>query len=156
MTVITTELLDGHLISPRPKKLIPAPVWKRLINIILDYIGTILFFSTIIFLITYVTETSIKENFIRNQKAYPMAFQVLGLFAMYVYYVVCEYYLEGKTLGKYLTQTIVITPNGQAPSLNQVLIRSMLRFIPLEGLLLLLKEQSLHDQWSDTIVIEER
>jgi len=155
MTVITTQLLDGHLISPRPKKLIPAPVWKRLINIILDYIGTILFFSTIIFLIAYVTETSIKENFIRNQKAYPITFQLLGFFAMYVYYVVCEYYLEGKTFGKYLTQTIVITPDGRAPSLNQVLIRSTLRFIPMEGLFLFLTPQSLHDEWSGTFVIEE-
>jgi len=155
MTVITTQLLDGHLLSPRQKKLIPAPVWKRLLNIILDYIGTILFFSTIIFLIAYVTETSIKENFIRNQKVHPMAFQVLGIFAMYVYYVVCEYYLSGKTFGKYLTRTVAVTPMGQPPDLNQILIRSTLRFIPLEGIFLLLKPQSLHDEWSGTLVIEE-
>jgi len=155
MTVITTQLLDGHLLSPRPKRLIPAPAWKRLVNIILDYVGTILFFSTIIFLIAYGTETSIKENFIRNQKAYPMAFHALGIFAMYVYYIVCEYYLSGKTFGKYLTRTIVVTPTGQPPNLNQILIRSALRFIPLEGLFLFLEPQSLHDQWSGTMVIEE-
>ncbi len=155
MTVITTQLLDGHLLSPRPKRLIPAPAWKRLINIMLDYIGTILFFSAIIFLIAYGTESSIKENFIHNQKAYPIAFNVLGIFAMYVYYIVCEYYLSGKTLGKYLTRTVVVTPAGQPPSLNQVLMRSTLRFIPLEGIILLLKPQSLHDQWSGTMVIEE-
>ncbi len=155
MTVITTQLLDGHLLSPRPKRLIPAPAWKRLINIILDYIGTILFFSTIIFLIAYVTETSIKENFIHNQKAYPIAFNALGIFAMYVYYIVCEFYLSGKTFGKYLTGTVVVTPAGQPPNLNQVLIRSALRFIPLEGVFLLLNPQSLHDEWSGTLVIEE-
>lgn len=155
MTVITTQLLDGHLLSPRPKRLIPAPVWKRLLNIVLDYIGTILFFSAIIFLIAYVTETSLKENFIRNQKVYPIAFQTLGFFAMYVYYVVCEYYLSGKTFGKYLTRTIVVTQAGQPPNLNQVLMRSTLRFIPLEGIALLLNTQSLHDDWSGTLVIEE-
>jgi RDD family. len=155
MTVITTQLLDGHLLSPRPKKLIPAAIWKRLLNIILDYIGTILFFSIIIFIIAYLTEHPIKENFIRNQKMYPIAFQGLGIFAMYVYYVVCEYYLNGKTLGKFFTRTIVVTPAGQPPSLNQVLMRSSLRFIPLEGIFLLLKPQSLHDQWSGTLVIEE-
>ncbi len=155
MTVITSQILDGHLISPRPKRLIPASAWKRLINIILDYIGTIIFFSAIIFLIAYVTETSVKENFIRNQKAYPMAFQILGFFAMYVYYVVCEYYLAGKTFGKYMTRTIVVTPAGQPPDLRQILIRSTLRFIPLEGIILLLKSQSLHDEWSGTMVIEE-
>lgn len=155
MTVISNQILDGHLLSPRPKRLIPAAAWKRLLNIILDYIGTILFFSTIIFLISYITENSIKENFIRNQKMYPIAFQGLGIFAMYVYYVVCEYYLKGKTLGKIFTRTIVVTPAGQPPSLNQVLIRSFLRFIPLEGIFLFLKPQSLHDQWSGTLVIEE-
>ena len=155
MTVITSQLLDGHLISPRPKRLIPASAWKRLLNIILDYIGTILFFSTIIFLIAYLTESPIKENFIRNQKAYPIAFQMLGVFAMYVYYVVSEYYLSGKTFGKYMTRTIVVTPSGKPPNLNQVLMRSTLRFIPLEGFYLLLKPQSLHDEWSGTLVIEE-
>ena len=155
MTVITSQLLDGHLITPRPKRLIPASIWKRLLNVILDYIGTIIFFSTIIFLIAYLTESPIKENFIHNQKAYPIAFQLLGIFAMYVYYVVCEYYLSGKTFGKYMTKTIVITPTGQPPNLNQVLIRSTLRFIPLEGIILLLKPQSLHDEWSGTLVIEE-
>jgi len=155
MTVISTQLLDGHLLSPRPKRLIPAPAWKRLINIILDYIGTIIFFSTIIFLIAYGTETSIKENFIHNQKVYPNAFNFLGLFAMYVYYIVCEYYLSGKTFGKYLTRTVVVTPAGQPPNLNQILIRSALRFIPLEGFILLLESQSLHDQWSGTMVVEE-
>lgn len=155
MTVITTQLLDGHLISPRPKRLIPASIWKRLLNIILDYIGTIFFFSIILFLIACLTETSIKENFIRNQKAYPIAFQLLGAFAMYVYYVVSEYYLSGKTFGKYMTQTIVVTPAGQPPNLNQVLMRSALRLIPLEGFYLFLKPQSLHDEWSGTLVIEE-
>ncbi len=155
MTVITSQLLDGHLIFPRPKRLIPASIWKRLLNVILDYIGTIIFFSTIIFLIGFLTETSIKENFIHNQKAYPIAFQLLGIFAMYVYYVVCEYYLSGKTFGKYMTRTIVITPTGQPPNLKQVLMRSTLRFIPLEGIILLLKPQSLHDEWSGTLVIEE-
>jgi len=155
MTVITTQLLDGHLLSPRPKRLIPAPAWKRLINVILDYIGTIIFFSSIIFLIAYVTKSPIKENFIHNQKVYPIAFHLLGIFAMYVYYIVCEYYLSGKTFGKYLTRTVVVTPGGQPPNLNQILIRSALRFIPLEGFYLLLKPQSLHDQWSGTMVIEE-
>ena len=155
MTVITSQLLDGHLITPRPKRLVPASIWKRLLNVILDYIGTIIFFSTIIFLIGFVTETSIKENFIHNQKAYPIAFQLLGIFAMYVYYVVSEYYLSGKTFGKLMTQTIVVTPTGQPPNLKQVLMRSTLRFIPLEGIILLLKPQSLHDEWSGTLVIEE-
>ena len=155
MTVISNQILDGHLLSPRPKRLIPAPVWKRLLNIILDYIGTILFFSSIIFLIAYITESSIKENFIRNQKLYPIAFQGLGFFAMFVYYVICEYYLKGKTFGKIFTRTIVVTSTGKPPSLNQVLKRSILRFIPLEGIFLLLSPQSLHDQWSGTMVIEE-
>ena len=127
MTVISNQILDGHLLSPRPKRLIPAPLWKRFLNIILDYIGTILFFSSIIFLIAFITDNSIKENFIRNQKLYPIAFQGLGIFAMYVYYVICEYYLNGKTLGKFFTRTVVVTPAGQPPDLNQVLMRSTLR-----------------------------
>jgi len=156
MTAVSIHILDGHLLRPRPKKLVPASIWKRLLNILLDYVGTILFLSAILFVVAYFSETSIRENLHRNRSAHPQAFQLLGLFAMFVYYVVSEFYLKGKTFGKYLTQTRVVTMDGRPPNLKKVLLRSLLRFLPFEAVsLIFLKNHTWHDQWSGTMVIVE-
>jgi len=154
MTALSTHILDGHLLRPRPKKLVPASIWKRILNILLDYVGTILFFSVILFIISFFSEIPIRENLQHNRIAHPYAFQMLGLFAMYVYYVASEFYLEGKTFGKYLTQTKVVTMDGRPPELKKILLRSLLRFLPFEAIsLLFLKNHTWHDQWSGTMVI---
>lgn len=154
MTALSLHILDGHLLRPRQKKLVPASFWKRLLNILLDYVGTIIFLSAILFLVAYFSEVSIRENLHRNRVTHPYAFQLLGIFAMYVYYVASEFYLKGKTFGKYLTQTRVVTMDGSPPNLRKVMIRSLLRFLPFEAIsFVFLKNHTWHDQWSGTMVI---
>ena len=58
---------------------------------------------------------------------------MLSLFVMAVYYTVCEA-TTGRTLGKLITGTLVVSADGGNPTLNQVLGRSLCRFIPFEPL----------------------
>jgi uncharacterized RDD family membrane protein YckC len=78
----------------------------------------------------------------------------LGIYslALYVlYYCLFEFYF-GKTPGKFLTGTIVVTEDGNRASFKTLLIRSIVRLIPLDALSFLFS-LGWHDQISRTIVI---
>lgn len=72
------------------------------------------------------------------------------------YYVLFEYF-KGKTIGKYITKTIVLTDGGLKPTFVNIVGRSLIRLIPLEPLSCLLntKAYGWHDSFSKTIVIPE-
>lgn len=57
---------------------------------------------------------------------------LLGVIVMMLYYVPLEG-LFGRTLGKLIVGTRVVNETGGAPSFQQILIRSLCRFIPFEA-----------------------
>ncbi len=62
----------------------------------------------------------------------------------------------GKTLGKYVTKTIVVDTYGERPSNKTIAIRSLIRFIPFEAFSFLGSSlRGWHDRWSDTYVVNE-
>lgn len=76
-------------------------------------------------------------------------------FLLYViYHFVFEYFF-GKTLGKFLTKTKVITKEGHRPSLQVLLIRGFARLIPLNPLSFLFSKRGWHDTISNTYVISD-
>jgi len=81
----------------------------------------------------------------------------LGLYSLLLYvfyYSLFEFYF-GKTPGKFLTGTIVVTEDGNRPTFKTLLIRSICRLIPLDPLSFLFSS-GWHDQISRTIVINGR
>jgi hypothetical protein len=73
-----------------------------------------------------------------------------------IYYSLFEY-INGKTIGKYITGTIVISDNGNRLEFHRAIIRSLCRLIPLEPLSCLISEKAYgwHDSLTNTIVIPE-
>ena len=73
-----------------------------------------------------------------------------------IYYVFSEY-LTGKTIGKYITKTTVITDSGKKLTFIKALGISISRLIPFEPLSCLLntKAYGWHDSLSKTIVIPD-
>lgn len=61
----------------------------------------------------------------------------------------------GKTPGKFVLGTMVLTGAGKRPSFNVVMIRTLCRFIPLEQLSFL-GDEGWHDMISDTKVVRTR
>ena len=43
-------------------------------------------------------------------------------------------YLYGRSLGKFISGTIIVTENGEKPSLKHLVVRNLARFIPFEAL----------------------
>jgi uncharacterized RDD family membrane protein YckC len=80
---------------------------------------------------------------------------ILTVFVSVVYYVPFEYF-TGKTLGKYLTKTTVLTDGGLKPSLHIIIIRTFCRFIPFE-LISSINQQGhgWHNTISKTVVLPD-
>ena len=83
---------------------------------------------------------------------------LFGLLVALLYYVPSEV-LFGVTLGKLVTGTRVVTETGETPSLNQVLGRTLTRFVPFEIFSFLGgkgRPVGWHDSWSSTRVVPAR
>lgn len=68
------------------------------------------------------------------------------------YYLALESFF-GRTLGKWLLGTIVVTESGASPSLSSILVRTLARLIPLEPMSFSLGETWWHDSLSKTKVL---
>jgi uncharacterized RDD family membrane protein YckC len=71
-----------------------------------------------------------------------------------LYYVVFES-LTGKTPGKYITRTRVVTREGYHPTLTNIVWRTLARFIPFEPFSFFMSEIGWHDSLTKTLVIDE-
>jgi uncharacterized RDD family membrane protein YckC len=72
-----------------------------------------------------------------------------------LYYIVLEG-VSGQTLGKFLTNTIVVAADGGVPTWRQIIVRSFVRLVPLEPLSFLWGDRGWHDTWSGTRVVSIR
>ena len=80
--------------------------------------------------------------------------QILFAVILILYYVLFEL-ITGSTIGKYITGTKVITANGGKPTIFNILIRTLCRFIPFEALTFLgPRTIGLHDIFSNTLVVD--
>ena len=118
-----------------------------IVHIILASIGT-----TVI-IIGDVTNNYELANWIESTTTFEkLLFWILILF---FYYFLTETYFS-RTFAKYFTQTIVVTKNGSRPKIHLIFIRTLSRFIPLEGITFLWGDfRGLHDLFSDTYVVRK-
>lgn len=72
-----------------------------------------------------------------------------------IYYFLFEYFSKGRTLGKYITGTQVVSIDGLQPGNYSIFIRSISRFVPFNAFSFL-GENGWHDQWSDTRVVKKK
>lgn len=85
---------------------------------------------------------------------FSLFYNVLLLLIYPLMYFACEFIWQ-KTPGKYLTETIVIDEYGNKPSLNQLILRSLIRIVPFEPFSCLDKNsRGWHDKWSNTFVVK--
>lgn len=78
-----------------------------------------------------------------------------GSIVAFFYFFLWEKLSEGKTPGKYVTGTVVISTDGQKPTTKQYLSRSLYRIIPFEAFTFF-GSDGWHDSMSDTRVIDHK
>jgi len=76
--------------------------------------------------------------------------------AFYVSYYVSFEVISGRTLGKVLTGTRVVTTSGLALSIPTALVRTLCRLLPFEPMSFSLAETWWHDSLSRTRVVRSR
>lgn len=76
-------------------------------------------------------------------------------FIMILYYTLFES-LCSRTIGKFITKTIVVNDDGSKPDSQIILKRTLCRLIPFDGLSFLGSGRGWHDSITDTYVVDKR
>ena len=71
----------------------------------------------------------------------------------FVYIFSIEYFTKGKSIGKFITKTKVVSIDGTTPTQKDFFIRNISRLVPFDGLSFLKEDGGWHDLWSDTRVV---
>jgi len=128
-----------------------ASTYIRFVNFLIDYISIYCLATCVGIILGYIS--SIEYLFFNSHQFNPFLDYVIFTSTLLIFFST-EYFFNGKSLGKYLTQTRVIHSYKAEITFKTYLLRSLWRLIPLEffsfmpGL-----EERFHDQYSDTQVI---
>ncbi len=138
---VTEELLATHS--------------QRFLNLLMDYIAQLFLFIIAFSITSVIAETNgnkdFMANFIKNDIAQYTFVTCIALF----YYNVFEIFFA-RTVGKFITQTIVVNENGEKPNLETILVRTLCRLIPFELLsFLAMPARGWHDRISKTYVVNK-
>ncbi|MGY6650224.1 RDD family protein [Wenyingzhuangia sp. IMCC45574] len=123
---------------------------KRFANYLIDLV-----FKLIIAAILGLILGLLAPSFILSMEGNKIFDYVTGFIITFIYYSVFEFY-TGKTLGKIITKTKVLTEENEKPSLNTILARSAYRIVPFDAFSFLGSEGGWHDRWSKTKVVLEK
>ena len=128
---------------------------KRIFNFIVD----VIMLSILLFigLIIYVSNLSINEGkeFINRFLTNNILQYTVSSGVTLIYYNLMEI-STSRTIGKFCTNTIVVDQNGDSAGYEAIMIRSLVRIIPLYWIsFLLFPTRGLHDVVSKTYVVNK-
>ena len=133
-----------------------ASLGLRFVNRIVDLICFYVLLIIILYLFSFiarVTESDLLIGFLMNFFQRGVTFYLTIYSVELIYYYISELLLKGRTVGKYITGTKVVTIFGEIPNSSQVLKRTLSRLIPFDALSFF-GENGWHDSWSDTRVVK--
>lgn len=121
---------------------------KRIINLLIDtmVVGILTLFVMII-----LDYAGINSKFISTKSNIKIIFIVIQI----CYYLILEYTLN-KTIGKFITHSKVVNLDFSKPNFFQLIIRTVIRFVPFEFLSFINMGKGWHDLLSKTLVIEDK
>ncbi len=130
--------------------LIPADKSRRFTNLLIDtlaYYILVFALSFLIGILGYLTQVDVLAFL-----DHPVGGWAFAIAIMLLYYAPMEYY-TGRSLGKLLTKTYVVSMDGSKPTFKQIFLRSLARVIPFEPFSFLGKNsRGWHDKWTSTQV----
>ena len=128
---------------------------KRFINFIIDSIATTLLQMAIAKGGDFLHGVYGNEGFLVGPPVLGnIKYTLLGLGINIAYYGLFET-LSMRTLGKYVTNTMVVNRDGTRPESNRIFIRTLCRLIPLEFITFFGRRPiGLHDGLSKTLVVD--
>jgi uncharacterized RDD family membrane protein YckC/DNA-directed RNA polymerase subunit RPC12/RpoP len=125
---------------------IPAPLVKRFINYFMDIFVLVLLMMVLQFLPIFSSTGTTPDDMLT----------VIVFLLLPVYYIFMEYKF-GKTVGKFITRTKVVSTKDSGLTLGQCIKRALCRFIPFESISgLLFHGVFWHDSIPGTMVVDDK
>jgi uncharacterized RDD family membrane protein YckC len=138
---VTDDLLASHA--------------QRFLNLLMDYIGQLFLFIIAFGIVGAIAQMNGNKEFLLNFAKNDIAQYTFAACVSLFYYNVFEIF-SARTLGKLITQTIVVDENGEKPHHETILIRSLCRLIPFEVLSFIgMPARGWHDSISKTYVVNK-
>jgi uncharacterized RDD family membrane protein YckC len=138
---VTEELLASHS--------------QRFLNLLMDYIAQLFLFIIAFTVAVTIAETNGNKEFMANFVKNDISQYTFVACIALVYYNVFEIFFA-RTVGKFITQTIVVDENGEKPNHERILIRTICRLIPFETLSFIgMPARGWHDSISKTYVVNK-
>jgi uncharacterized RDD family membrane protein YckC len=135
------DLLDYRLSGTT--ELIDASVIKRALNYTYDLVFLAIILMALQFVGVYVMILFVSVRW-------------MAVLLLFVYFVVIEIVMNGRSIGKYFTKTRVVSEHGYKPDISAYIIRGIGRIIPLSAISLLFgNKKTYYDMFSKTRVIDE-
>lgn len=124
---------------------------KRILNLFIDTILSILFVFLFAFVLGYILAfLGLYKEDMFNDESFN---QLLVYLSTFIYYLIFEF-LFGKTPAKYFTRTKVVTELGDRPNFLMIFKRSLFRFVLFDVFSFSGKYPiGWHDKWSKTRVV---
>jgi uncharacterized RDD family membrane protein YckC len=144
------QILDHQFQDEENEELILASRGKRFANFIIDRIAFYIIFFSLSMLVAMIIGPEILDSMANINRF--QDYLLTALF-MFVYYLLSESLMKGRTIGKLITKTRVVDEYGRVPDFSVTLKRSACRFVPFDALSFL-GDNGWHDDWSGTKVIE--
>ncbi len=129
---------------------------QRFLNYIIDIIFIYIFiFSTFILFGIFSILIDYNDFFIWIENVNDLEGTLIFIVFMLIYFIVLEGFLS-RSIGKYITKTIVVMKDGSKPNFETIRIRSLCRIIPFDHFSFLgTKSIGWHDSMSKTYVVDK-
>ncbi|MBK8567145.1 MAG: RDD family protein [Saprospiraceae bacterium] len=144
------QILDQQFQEEEKEELVLASRGQRFANFIIDRIAFYIIFIALSMLVALIIGPEILDSMSNINR---FADYLLTALFMFVYYLLSESLMKGRTIGKLLTKTCVVDEYGRVPDFSVTLKRTACRFVPFDAFSFL-GEDGWHDNWSGTRVIE--
>ena len=144
----TTQILDTPA-APKPA-LEYASQGARFANYIIDTIG----YYVLFFVVMLVSEIVSPDSIDMVGPGSTLLVYLFYFVVYFIYYIVFESNF-GKTPGKFITRTRVVTEDGERPTVKSIMRRTLCRIIPFEPFSFLGSGAGWHDSMSNTMVVKD-
>ncbi len=154
------DLVSEPLLDKREfvRQIIAPATWgKRLANFLIDFVVSTILAAGVMLVFSLTWSVLVDDGIFRQMENMNTLIDRVLTFVVraMVYYIPFEYF-TGRTIGKMLTRTKVVTRDGEKADLGAIVLRNCARIIPFDCLSFFSENPvGWHDQAGGTMIVDD-